>query len=45
MYSCSKLVVYKNNLLSQAGNSERGVRRGDGLSRLLFTPDRKVRGI
>lgn len=37
MYSNSKFVVKKNNLLSEAGKSERGVRQGDGLSPLLFT--------
>ncbi|MEW8548168.1 MAG: reverse transcriptase domain-containing protein, partial [Candidatus Thiodiazotropha sp.] len=36
MYSNSKFVVKKDNFLSKAGKSERGVRQGDGLSPLLF---------
>ena len=36
MYSNSKFAVKKDNLMSDFGNYEKGVRQGDGLSPLLF---------
>ena len=36
MYSNSKFAVKKDNLMSDFGNYEKGVRQGDGLSPLFF---------